>query len=644
MGHQPYKLEMAGGRLVMMAGGSNPHATIAGNIFATLRAKLRGQPMPPFQLRTSWSSSRRRERYYPDATSPAARPATSPTSPVMVVEVLSPTTKRFDLRVKLPTYLRTPGLAYVLYLSQDEPRAWLYRPTTAEGDEPIEVAGLEAEIALPELGIVLTLAELYEDVAPPEGAVGMSADRSFAAACEAVVGSANVLTAAADMEAYAHDFWRIIQGRPALVVRPADTGQVAAVVRLAAEHGVALVPQSGNTGLVGGNVPDESGTQVVLSLARLDRVRAVDAAGLSMVVEAGCTLAAVQETAAAADRLFPLSLGSEGTCRIAGNLASNAGGINVLRYGMARDLVLGLEVVMADGRVWDGLRTLRKDNTGYDLKQLFLGSEGTLGIITAAALKLFPRPRERVTLFLGVSSPAVALDLLARARARFGELVSSFELMAAPCVEASVAHVPGLRFPLESRAPWYVLTEVAWSLPDGLEAASDVWLEEVLEADLVLDATRAQSEAQRSMLWRMREGISEGTTKLGAIARHDISVPVASIPRLIERGLALIAGDAGLPADPVRPCRRRQPALQRRPAAGHRRPCRHPQAAPGPGVRSGPGARRLDQRRARDRPRQAGRAARAERPAGDRADGAAEGHARSARYPESRGHRLISGS
>jgi FAD/FMN-containing dehydrogenase len=369
----------------------------------------------------------------------------------------------------------------------------------------------------------------------------MSADRSFAAACEAVVGSANVLTAAADMEAYAHDFWRIIQGRPALVVRPADTGQVAAVVRLAAEHGVALVPQSGNTGLVGGNVPDESGTQVVLSLARLDRVRAVDAAGLSMVVEAGCTLAAVQETAAAADRLFPLSLGSEGTCRIAGNLASNAGGINVLRYGMARDLVLGLEVVMADGRVWDGLRTLRKDNTGYDLKQLFLGSEGTLGIITAAALKLYPRPRERVTLFLGVSSPAVALDLLARAQARFGELVSSFELMAAPCVEASVAHVPGLRFPLESRAPWYVLTEVAWSLPDGLEAASDLWLEEVLEADLVLDATRAQSEAQRSMLWRMREGVSEGTTKLGAIARHDISVPVASIPRLIERGEALIA-------------------------------------------------------------------------------------------------------
>jgi FAD/FMN-containing dehydrogenase len=362
----------------------------------------------------------------------------------------------------------------------------------------------------------------------------------FAERCAAVVGPDHVLGARAELEPYATDFWRHTRGEAALVLRPRDTAEVAAVVALAAGHRVPLVPQAGNTGLVGGGVPDASGGQVVLSLARLDRVRAVDPAGDALVAEAGCTLASVQAAAEAADRLFPLSLGSEGTCRIGGNLAANAGGINVIRYGMARDLCLGLEVVLADGRVWNGLRTLRKDNTGYDLKQLFLGSEGTLGVVTAASLRLFPRPRERATLFLGVDSPATAVELLGRARGRFGELVSAFELIVATCVEAAVEHVPGVRFPLAEKAPWYVLAEVAWSLPEGLEAAADAWLEAALEDGLILDATRAQSEAQRAMLWRMREGISEAATRLGAIARHDVAVPVARIPELVERGAAVL--------------------------------------------------------------------------------------------------------
>ena len=241
------------------------------------------------------------------------------------------------------------------------------------------------------------------------------------------------------------------------------------------------------------------------------------------------------------DRLFPLSLGSEGTCRIGGNLSTNAGGVNVIRYGMARELVLGLEVVLADGRVWNGLRTLRKDNTGYDLKQLFLGAEGSLGIITAASLRLFARPRERVTLFAGVPSPEVAVTLLANAKDRFAELISSFELMAGGCVDAAAAHLEGVRNPLDTSAPWYVLVELAWSLPDGLAAAAEAWLGDALEAELVLDATIAASEAQRRMLWRMREELSPAMRMEGQIVRNDVSVPVGRLPELIERGGPLIA-------------------------------------------------------------------------------------------------------
>jgi FAD/FMN-containing dehydrogenase len=364
----------------------------------------------------------------------------------------------------------------------------------------------------------------------------------FLEGCAAIVGADRVIGSPEAMAPYEIDFWRAVEGRAAVVLRPRATAEVAALMALAHRHGVAIVPQGGNTGLVGGGVPDQSGRQVVLSLAGLARLREVDPSGEWLIAEAGCTLGSIRAAADGAGRLFPLSLGSEGTCQIGGNLSTNAGGVNVIRYGMARELVLGLEVVLADGRVWSGLRTLRKDNTGYDLKQAFLGAEGSLGIITAAALRLFARPRERATVFAAVPSPETAVALLGHCRGRFAELISSFELMAGGCVEAAVTHLQGVRNPLGTRAPWYVLAELAWSLPEGLTTAAEAWLGDALEADLVLDATLAASEAQRAMLWRMREELSPAMRREGKIIRNDISVPVGRIPELIARGLPLIAG------------------------------------------------------------------------------------------------------
>ncbi|MFZ1425464.1 MAG: FAD-binding oxidoreductase [Geminicoccaceae bacterium] len=363
----------------------------------------------------------------------------------------------------------------------------------------------------------------------------------FLEGCAAVIGAERVIQAADAMAPHEIDFWQAVEGRAAAVLRPRSTDEVAQIMALAHRHGVAVVPQGGNTGLVGGGVPDRSGRQVVLSLSGLGRIRGVDPAGEWLVAEAGCTLATVQATADAAGRLFPLSLGSEGTCQIGGNLSTNAGGVNVIRYGMARELVLGLEVVLADGRIWNGLRTLRKDNTGYDLKQAFLGAEGSLGIITAAALRLFARPRERVTVFAAVASPEVAVALLEHGKGRFAELISSFELLAGGCVDAAAKHLEGVRNPLGTSAPWYVLVELAWSLPDGLSTAVEAWLADAFEADLLLDATVAASEGQRTMLWRMREELSPAMRQEGKIIRNDISVPVGRVPELIARGLPLIA-------------------------------------------------------------------------------------------------------
>lgn len=331
------------------------------------------------------------------------------------------------------------------------------------------------------------------------------------------------------------DLWH---GRTPLLVMPASVDEVSAVVTLAAEAGVALVPQGGNTGLVGASVPSEDGTELLVSLKRLNRIRAVDARDYSLVAEAGCVLEDVHRAANDVDRLFPLSLASQGSAQIGGLLSTNAGGINVLRYGNARDLVLGLEVVLPDGRVWNGLRRLRKDNTGYALKHLFMGAEGTLGIITAAALKLFARPRHVETAFIAVETPAAAIDLLARLRDACGEMVSAFELMARQPLDFVLEHIPASADPLAAPAPWYVLAEVAGTVPlaDRFTEA----LGRAVEDGLVADAVIAQSGDQRQALWHLRESMSEAQRYEGGSIKHDISVPTSSVPEFLARADAAV--------------------------------------------------------------------------------------------------------
>ena len=328
-------------------------------------------------------------------------------------------------------------------------------------------------------------------------------------------------------------------GRAALVLRPGSTAEVARVLAVASEGGIGVVPQAGNTGLVGGQIPSPAGTEVVLSVSRLTRVRAVDET--AMIVEAGVTLLDAQLAAERAGRLFPLSLPSEGSCEIGGVLATNAGGVGVLAYGSARALALGLEVVLADGRVWDGLRTLKKDNTGYDLRDLFIGSEGTLGIITAAALKLFPRPREKATALVALPDlgAVAALFRLAEARAHSG--LTAFEFMSGPAIELVVKHVPGSRLPMRTPAPWYVLIEIAGAEADGAAGlAMERLLTEAGDKGLVSDAVLAGSLAQAQSLWRLREAASEAQKPEGGSIKHDISVPVASIPEFVERAAAVV--------------------------------------------------------------------------------------------------------
>jgi FAD/FMN-containing dehydrogenase len=340
---------------------------------------------------------------------------------------------------------------------------------------------------------------------------------------------------------HAAEPWGTARGHSPLLLRPASTAEVAALLELCHAEGIPVVPQGGNTGLVGAGVPDRSGRLAILSLGRLNRIRALDPLNDTITVEAGCVLETVQQAAAEVNRLFPLSLGAQGSCQIGGNLSSNAGGINVLRYGMARSLVLGLEVVLADGRIWDGLRALRKDNTGYDLKQLFIGAEGTLGVITAAVLRLVPPPRERRTAWLAVPSPQAAVALLGLMRERLGETVSSFELLAGGCVDLVLRYLPGARAPLARKAPWYVLAEVAWSLEGGLGAELERVLEDALGRGLIADGVIAKNEAERKALWALRENPTEAMAHEGLVLRHDIAVPVARVPELIEQGAAALA-------------------------------------------------------------------------------------------------------
>lgn len=373
------------------------------------------------------------------------------------------------------------------------------------------------------------------DLAGPSGALPDGLLDRF----DALLGARGWTTEPQALETHAVDFWHQIHGRTPLVLRPASTEEVAGCLAICHEAGIAVVPQGGNTGLVGGGVPDTSGKQLVLSLSRMNRVRALDAAAETITVEAGCILADVQARAAEVDRLFPLSFGSEGSCQIGGNLSTNAGGMSVLRYGMMRQLVLGLEVALPDGRIWDGLRALHKDNTGYHLKHLFIGAEGSLGVITAAALRLFPRPREIQTVFVAVPSPAAALALFARFRESFGELISSFELLAGIGVALADRHLEGVSVPIATDRPWYVLAEVAWTLEGGLEERLGPVLEAAMEEGLVEDGAIAQSEAQRQEIWAIRERQSEAMAPEGMIVRNDVSVPLAGIPELIERAEAL---------------------------------------------------------------------------------------------------------
>ena len=358
---------------------------------------------------------------------------------------------------------------------------------------------------------------------------------------KAAVGNGSWLEALDAIAPYLTDFRRLYRGATPLVLLPRDVDQVAQILRICNRDEVAVVPHGGNTSYCGGATPDEAGSQIVLSLRRLNRIRQIDAANYSMVVEAGCTLAEAQAAARDADRLFPLSLGSEGTAQIGGNLSTNAGGTAVLRYGMMRDLVLGLEVVLADGRVLESLKSLRKDNTGYDVKSLFVGAEGTLGVITAASLKLFPQPADTATALVGIDSPPHALDLLARLRAAAGDQVTSFELMPRLAVQLTVKHVPGVADPLDQNAPWYLLVELTSPNPrQDLGTLLTATLEEAADGGTIVDAMFATSMAQAQAMWKLRESVPEAQRHHGASLKHDISVPVSSVPKLIEEGSALV--------------------------------------------------------------------------------------------------------
>ncbi|MCC7484845.1 MAG: FAD-binding oxidoreductase [Burkholderiales bacterium] len=356
-----------------------------------------------------------------------------------------------------------------------------------------------------------------------------------------IVGPRGLVTDAREMEPYLVDWRRHYRGAALAVARPASTAEVAAVMRECVATRTCVVPQGGNTGMCGGATPSPAGNGIVVSLSRMNRIREVDALNNTLTAEAGCVLANVQEAALAADRFFPLSLGAEGSCQIGGNLATNAGGVNVLRYGNARELALGLEVVLHDGRVWNGLRGLRKDNTGYDLKDIFIGSEGTLGIITAAVLKLFPRPRARLTALVAVDAPAAAVELLARLRGACGERVSAFELVSRLCVELVVRHIPGSREPLGGRHPWHVLVELADAGPaPTLREDFERALSGAHEAGLARDAVIAESTAQAQALWRLRESIPEASRDEGLLYRHDISIAVSRLPAFIATAAAAL--------------------------------------------------------------------------------------------------------
>ena len=355
-----------------------------------------------------------------------------------------------------------------------------------------------------------------------------------------VVGPKGYITNEVDLAPYLLDWRGQFRGMSPLALRPDTTQQIADIVRICNEYKINIVPQGGNTGMNGAATPDGSGSSIIVSTDRLNKIRHRDPLNYTIAVEAGCVLQNIQKEAAQMDRLFPLSLGAEGSCQIGGNLATNAGGVNVLRYGNMRDLVLGLETVLPNGEIWSGLRGLRKDNTGYDLKHLFIGSEGTLGIITAATLKLFPKPKHFDTCFTAVAGLQEIIELLDRARHRSGDGVSSFELITRPPLELAFQHGKGLADPLAEPSELYALIEFSSSADVNDDIMVD-FLESALTNGLISDAVIAKSEAQRQALWKLREFLPEAEKIEGASVKHDISVPVSSIPEFVETAILAVS-------------------------------------------------------------------------------------------------------
>ena len=450
----------------------------------------------------------------------------------------------------------------------------------------------------------------------------------------AVVGDKYAVTDAADIAPYVTEERDLFHGRSPLVLRPGSTAEVSAICKLASEHKIALVPQGGNTGLVGGQTPHNG--EVVVSMRRLDKIREIDPASNTMTCEAGVVLQIAQQRAAEVDRLFPLSLGAEGSCTIGGNLSTNAGGTAALAYGVAREMALGLEVVLADGRILNGLSKLKKDNTGYDLRNLFIGAEGTLGIITAATLKLFPKPRAVETAYVGLKSPAEALKLLSISQNEAAGSLTSFELLADIAVDFSLRHGIDIRDPLESKHPWYVLMELSSSRDDASAALESI-LAKGMEEGIVDDAVIAANLSQRAGFWKLRDEMSAAQKPEGGSIKHDISVPVAAVPDFIEEAnAAVVKLHSGLAAGAVRPSRRRQHPLQCQPADRRQHRRLHVALARGQRgrVRDRAADGRIDFGRARHRRAQARRTARREGQGRDRADARHQGDARSARHHE----------
>jgi len=364
---------------------------------------------------------------------------------------------------------------------------------------------------------------------------------AFQQAALALLGPKGFFTAPADLEAHLIDWRKLYHGKACGLALPASTDEAAALIRLTAQYDVPVVPQGGNTGLSGGATPDTSGRALIINTRRMNRIRALDTANDTIIVEAGCILQQIQEAAATVDRFFPLSLTAEGSCQIGGNLATNAGGINVLKYGNARALALGIEAILPDGSVLDALTTLHKDNTGYDLKQLFIGSEGTLGLITAASLKLFPAFKARATAFAGLSSLDAAVAVLTRLRAATADQLVSFELLPRFGLDLARKNF-SLRQPLDDVPDWVLLIEAATPSADfDIALALERALGEALEAGEIVDGLMAESEAQRQALWGLREGIVNSQPKEGASIKHDIAVPVASIPAFVAETEAALA-------------------------------------------------------------------------------------------------------